>query len=204
MVAMFELRDRENAQEKTEMYKLCLAALLALPTMTYAQAIPNTPNNRTLVGSLTESMVYVFNDAQYGHNLSMFGWSAVPEVNLTRHLGFQADFTSLYVRSVYPGQTKFVAAAGPKFTFAPRYKVTPFIFAEGGEMRLSAQHSLIKDWNPVGKGGFGFEYRVSRGLSLTLVPGEYLGQYLDNGAWNHSFTSRAGITFNFDRNSASM
>ena len=183
------------------MYKLCLAALLALPTITYAQAVPS---NLKPVGSLTESMVYVFNDAQYGHNRSMFGWSVVPAVDLTHHLSFEGDFATLYIRSIYPGQSRFLVAAGPRFDFAPRYKVTPFIFAEGGEMRLSTQYSPIKDWNPVGKGGFGFEYHISPGIGVTLVPGEYLGQYLDNGVWNHSYTARVGITWNLYKSVSSM
>ena len=175
------------------MLKLWFAALLALPVMACAQ---NVPVNQAPNGSLTASYVYVFNDAQNGHNRSLMGWSAVPEVNFTKHLGLEGDFASLYVRSIYPGQGRLLIAAGPRFNFAPRSKFTPFIFAEGGEMRLTTQYSPIKDWNPVAKGGFGFEYRVSRGMAITLVPGEYLGQYQDNGSWNHSFTTRVGITFN--------
>ncbi|HEV2645454.1 MAG TPA: hypothetical protein VGU46_03725 [Acidobacteriaceae bacterium] len=177
------------------------AFFLLLPSAAFAQGAVSHP---APVGSVTESMVYVFNDAQYGHNLSMFGWSVVPEVNLTKHLGFQGDFVSLYVRSVYPGQTRFIAAAGPRFNFAPRSKFTPFVFAEGGEMRLSRQRTLAKDWNPVVKGGFGFEHRVSDRFALTLVPGEYLGQYQDDGSWNHSFTARAGLTFNLLGHRSSM
>jgi hypothetical protein len=179
------------------MNRFLIAALLALPSLAYSQAIPF--DRKGPVASLTDSAVYVFNDAQYGHNRSLWGWSAVPEVNLTSHFGMEGDFASLYMRSVYPGQTRFLMAAGPRFTFAPRSKVTPFVFAEGGEMRLSSQRSLSKDWNPAAKGGFGFEYRVSRGIAMTLVPGEYLGQYQDDGSWNHSFTTRAGLTFNLYR-----
>jgi hypothetical protein len=174
-----------------------IATLLMLPLFAHSQAIAF--DQKGPVASLTESAVYVFNDAQYGHNRSLWGWSVVPEVNLTRHFGMEGDFVSLYMRSVYPGQTRFIAAAGPRYNFAPRSKVTPFVFAESGEMRLSAQKSLLKDWNPIVKGGFGFEYRVSRGIALTLVPGEYLGQYQDDGSWNHSFTSRAGLTWNLYR-----
>ena len=173
-------------------FRYILAIFLLAPSVLRADGI-STP---APVGSLTTSYVYVFNDAQNGHNRSLMGWSVVPEVNLVKHFGLEGDFASLYVRSVYPGQTRFIAAAGPRYTFAPRSKVTPFIFAEGGEMRLSSQRSLAKDWNPVAKGGFGLEYRVSRGFAMTLVPGEYLGQYQDNGEWNHSFTSRVGLTFN--------
>ena len=183
------------------MYKLCMAALLALPMITYAQSV-----SRSLApaGSFTESMVYVFNDAQYGHNRSLFGWSAVPAVNLTPRLAMEGDVASLYVRSIYPGQSRLVLAAGPRFNFAPRYKVMPFVFAEGGEMRVTTQYSPVKDWNPVAKGGFGFVYHLSRGVAMTLVPGEYLGQYLDNGAWNHSYTSRVGITWNLYKRGSGM
>jgi hypothetical protein len=174
-----------------------IIVLLALPLLAHSQAIAF--EQKGPVASLTESAVYVFNDAQYGHNRSLWGWSVVPEVNLTKHIGMEGDFASLYVRSVYPGQTRFLLAAGPRYNFAPHSKLTPFIFAEGGEMRLSAQRSLNKNWNPIGEGGFGLEYRISRGVALTLVPGEYLGQYQDDGSWNHSFTSRGGLTWNLYR-----
>jgi len=169
-----------------------LVLTLLVPSAVFAEGLPSRP---APVGSVTESFVYVFNDAQYGHNRSLMGWSAVPEVNFTKHFGFEGDFVSLYVRSVYPGQTRFIAAAGPRYNFAPHSKFTPFIFAEGGEMRLSSQRSLLKDWNPVVKGGFGFEHRLGNRFALTLVPGEYLGQYQDDGSWNHSFAARAGFTF---------
>ena len=174
-----------------------IAVLLAFPSLAYSQAVPF--DQRGPLISITDSAVYVFNDAQYGHNRSLWGWSVVPEINLTKHFGMQADFVSLYMRSVYPGQSRFIMAAGPRWNFAPRSKVTPFVFAEGGEMRLTAQRTLLRDWNPVIKGGFGFEYRVSRSIALTLVPGEYLGQYQNDGSWNHSFTTRGGITFNLYR-----
>jgi hypothetical protein len=178
--------------------KLNLLLLLALvvPSPIYAEV---SPSRQAPAGSLTESFVYVFNDAQNGHNRSLMGWSVVPEINLAKRFGLEGDFASLYVRSVYPGQGRLLIAAGPRYTFAPRSKVTPFVFAEGGEMRLSTQFSPIKDWNPVAKGGFGFEYRVTPGFALTLVPGEYLGQYQDNGLWKHSFTSRVGLTFSLRR-----
>jgi hypothetical protein len=183
------------------LYHYLLIFFLIVPSARFAEGASPTP---APVGSVTESFVYVFNDAQYGHNRSLMGWSVVPEVNLKKHFGFQGDFVSLYVRSVYPGQTRFIAAAGPRYTFAPRSKFTPFIFAEGGEMRLSSQRTIAKNWNPVVKGGFGFEHRVGNRFALTLVPGEYLGQYQDDGSWNHSFAARVGITFNLLGRHSSM
>jgi hypothetical protein len=177
------------------MYKLLIAVLLGLSPALVAENV----TVKAPVGSLTESYVYVFNDAQNGHNRSLMGWSVVPEVNFTKHIGLQGDFTSLYMRSVYPGQSRLLMAAGPRFTFAPRSRFTPFVFAEGGEMRLTTKANRLSNWNPVATGGFGFEHRLSRGFALTLIPGEYLGQYQDNGLWNHSFTSRLGITWNLYR-----
>jgi len=152
------------------------------------------------VGSLTASYVYVFQDSQYGNNRSLMGWSVVPEVNFTKYLGLQAEFTSLYMRSVYPGQSRFLIAAGPRINLAPHSRVRPFLFAEGGEIRSTTKANDIADWNPVAKGGFGFDYKITRGLSFQLIPGEYMGQYLEaTGDWQHNFTTRAGITFNLYR-----
>ena len=177
-----------------------LALWLVLPSALLAEgasppALP-TASLPTPVTSITGSGVYVFDDEQYSHNRSLWGWSAVPEVNLLNHLGLQADFSDLYVRSVYPGESRFIVAAGPRYTFAPRSRFTLFLFAEGGKMRLATQFNPARDWNPVALGGFGFEHRVTLGLSLTLIPGEYLGQLQDNGSWNHSFSARLGFTWN--------
>jgi hypothetical protein len=188
------------------MLKICIAALLALPTMTYAQAIPGIP---APVGSLTGTMVYQDDTSEVyplhvgvpaggliHHDRSLFGWSAVPEVNLFKRVGLQGDLGTVYMRSVYPGQTHTIFAAGPKITFAPHSRVTPFVYAEGGEMRFSVQHVPVKTWMPVAKAGVGFDYRVTPGFGLTLVPGEYMATYQDNGTWNNSFEARVGITFN--------
>ena len=150
---------------------------------------------RAPFGSLTESFVYIDSPHLYGADRGLMGWSVVPEVNLVHHVGLQADFASLYMRSIYPGQSRFLAAAGPRFNLTPRSKVTPFLFAEGGEIRLEAQRSHYVDWDPVVKAGFGFDYKITPRFGLTLVPGEYLGEYLDAGSWLHSYTTRVGLTF---------
>ncbi len=134
----------------------------------------------------------------------MFGWSVVPEVNLTKHLVFKATSSASTSVLSTPARPGLLLLRVRDYNFAPRSKFTPFVFAEGGEMRLSRQRTLAKDWNPVVKGGFGLEHRVSDRFALTLVPGEYLGQYQDDGSWNHSFTARAGLTFNLLGHRSSM
>jgi hypothetical protein len=148
------------------------------------------------VASFTASYVYMYSPGLAGANRSLMGWAAVPEVNFTKYLGLQADFEGLYVRSIYPGQNRLVLAAGPRINFAPRSKFTPFVYMEGGEVRLTSQANRLSDWNPVAKGGFGFDHKMAHGFGFQLIPGEYQGQYLDNGTWSHSFVSRVGITFN--------
>ena len=187
------------------MLKIWLAALLALPGTIYAQAIPE---GLAPVGSLTGNMVYVDDTSQIyplhvgvtpggliPHDRSLFGWSAVPEVNLFKRVGLQGDFGTLYMRSVYPGQTRMMLAVGPKITFAPHSRLTPVVYAEGGEMRYSAQFNPIKTWSPVAKGGIGFDYRISPGFGVTLVPGEYMATYEDTNTSNSSFEAKVGITF---------
>jgi hypothetical protein len=148
------------------------------------------------VASFTASYVYQYAPDYVGANRSLMGWSATPEVNFTKYLGLQAEFTGLYMRSVYPAQNRLMMAAGPRFTFAPHAKFTPFVFAEGGEIRATRQLSDVSDWNPVATGGIGVNYKISRGIAFQLIPGEYVGQIQDDGSWNHSFMTKAGVTFN--------
>jgi hypothetical protein len=153
----------------------------------------------TPVGSFTASYVYRYAPDLFGADRSQMGWSAVPEVNFTKYVGLQAEFTGLYTRSIYPGTNQFMAAAGPRFTLAPHRKITPFAFAEGGMIRTTHQLSDVSDWNPVVTGGIGFDYKISHSVAFQLVPGEYMGQKQDDGDWNHSFVAKAGITFNLFR-----
>jgi hypothetical protein len=148
------------------------------------------------VGSFTASYVYRYDPDLAGASRSQMGWSATPEVNFTKYLGLQAEFTGLYTRSIYPGTNQLMMAAGPRFTFAPHRKITPFVFAEGGEIRTTQQLSDVTDWNPVATGGIGFDYKITKKIAFQLIPGEYVGEKLDNGDWNHSFMAKAGVTFN--------
>jgi hypothetical protein len=129
------------------------------------------------------------------HDRSLFGWSAVPEINVFKWAGLQGDFGTQYMRSIYPGETLTTLAAGPRVTFAPHSHVTPFVYGEGGETRYSVQYHSDKTWMPVGKVGVGFNYRITPGFGLTMVPGEWVGTYLDTNTWNNSFEAKVGITF---------
>ena len=152
----------------------------------------------TPVATFTASYVYRYAPDLFGANRSQMGWSAVPQVSFTKYVGLQADFTSLYTRSIYPGASQLMIAAGPRFTFAPRSRFTPFVFMEGGQIRTTRQSSHNSDWNTVAVGGFGMDFKAGKGkgMAFQLVPGEYVGQYMDDGSWNHSFMAKAGITFN--------
>jgi hypothetical protein len=148
------------------------------------------------VGTFTASYVYQYAPDLVGADRSLMGWSATPEVNFTKHLGLQAEFTGLYMRGVFPGQSRLMMAAGPRFTFTPHRRITPFAFIEGGEVRATTKGNDISDWNPVASGGIGFDYKISRGVSFQLIPGQYVAQLQDDHDWNHSFMTKAGITFN--------
>ena len=169
-------------------------------TTTQAQ-LPSAPSYQkkaeTLIGSVAMDYVYVFQTSPYDSNRSLMGWSVVPEVNFTKHLGFQGDFTSLYMQGVYPGQSRFLVAAGPRYTFAPRSRFTPFVYGEGGEMRSTTQANHLADWNPVAKAGIGFDTKITRSIAFQLIPGEYMGEKVEwRDQWNHSFSAKAGIVFN--------
>jgi hypothetical protein len=177
------------------MRRYLIAVVLALPSIAFSQAIPF--DQKGPVGSFTASASYIYGEAQSGTDYNLIGWTATPEVNLARHLGMQADFASYYMQSVYPGQTRLLMAAGPRYTLAARSRVSPYVFAEGGETRLTFQRTLFRDWEPTVKAGVGIDYRVSRGIALTLVPGEYIAHTNLNGApWSQDFGARAGVTFN--------
>ena len=178
------------------MRRFLLAALLAVPSLSYSQAIPFEQRGPLI--SFTADAVSISHYDQNAHGRTLWGWSATPEINLTTHFGMQADLSNSYMRSVYPGQNRLFIAGGPRYNFRPIFRLVPFLFAEGGEIKATAQGSyVIKEWKPLATVALGFEYRVSPHFAFTLVPGEYLGEKEDDGTWTHSFSARAGLTFNF-------
>ena len=178
------------------MRRYLIAVVLALPSLALSQAVPFS--QKAPVGSFTASASYIYGETQNGGtNYNLVGWTATPEVNLVKHFGLQADFASYYERGIYPGQSRLIMAAGPRYNLTPRSRISPYIFGEGGEIRMTFQKTLFRDWEPAVKGGIGMDYRLSRGIALTLVPGEYIGhENLNGGPWSHDYGARAGITFN--------
>jgi hypothetical protein len=175
---------------------LLFATLLVLQPPAFSQAIAFP--GRGPLGSITGTASYIFGESEGGSNHALWGWSAAPEINITRHFGMQAEIGS-YSEQISPGEKRLVLTAGPRYNFTPVFKLWPFIYAEGGEMKLSFKNSSYTDWDPVARVGIGFEHRVSRNLSVTVVPAEYLAHNLDAGGWSHDYSAHAGFTYNFYR-----
>jgi len=203
------------------MHKSLILLFFSLPAVTFAQTLDasassswsgpaiSVPQSQTApaadpiarreapVASVAMHYNYMFQTSPYVGNRSLMGWSVVPTVHFTSHLGFQADFTSLYMRGVVVGEKRLLIAAGPRYTFAPRSHFTPFIYGEGGEMRTTTKANDVSDWNPVARVGIGMDFKGFRGIGLQLIPGEYTGEKVEwRNQWNHSFSARAGIVFN--------
>ncbi len=177
------------------MKQLLIAALLSLPSIACSQAIPFY--QRGPVASLTLSGSYMDGEPIFGHNHPLWGWSASPEFYFNRHLGIQAEVANYYMSSITPGERRLILSAGPRYNFDPIHKIRPFVFSEGGEMRLTFTRSTYRDWDPVAKTGIGFQYYLPRGVSFTLVPAEWIAHSLDAGGWSNDFATRAGFTINF-------
>lgn len=138
------------------------------------------------------------------HQLS--GWSVTPEVNITKHLGFQADFINMYdmtppdgINNIY----KLSMLAGPRYTFNPYWKGVPFVFAEAGETRTSFGTTYYGynphpgvSWTPTANAGVGFDIKATRNIAIQLVPAEWMGERHDwNGKWQHNYQARLGFVF---------
>ena len=133
-----------------------------------------------------------------GHNRhGLWGWGASPEITINRHFGMEAEVANYYESSITPGERRLFLTAGPRYTFYPIHRVRPFVFTQAGEVRTTITRSTYRDWDPVVKTGFGFEYSLPRGVAFTLVPGEWIAHRQDWGAWSNDFETRAGITINF-------
>ena len=156
-----------------------------------------------LVGSLAASGIYTRQYTLNSDSVQQFaGWAITPEVNLTKHIGFQADFISLYGSDVYPSVNKFTIAAGPRYTFNPYWKATPFVFGEAGETRTTYGRNAFgshpsTDWNPTAKAGIGFDFKVRPNFAIQIVPGEWTAERFDyNSKWQQNYQARLGFVFN--------
>lgn len=177
------------------MKRFLLALVLATPSIAFSQAIPFDQGGPFI--SFTASAIYIGMYEPANHSRTLWGWSASPDVSVTKRLGIQGEVADLSMLSVTPGQSRLMISAGPRYRFpyVQRYKVMPFVFGEGGKIRTSEPYLPHILWDPMYKVGFGFEYHVSRRFSLTLVPGEYLGEHLPDGTWDDSYVARFGIAF---------
>lgn len=128
------------------------------------------------------------------------GWGVMPEVNFTKHLGFQGDFISSYTTGAYPAVSKLSIMAGPRYTMNPYWKGTPFFFGEAGETRTgyglySAPHPGIT-WNPTASAGIGYDVKLTPRFALEFVPGEWMGERFDySGQWQNNYMARVGFVF---------
>lgn len=124
---------------------------------------------------------------------SAWGYSIVPSLQVAKNVALQADITQQYLHPTRPGQTDLSLTVGPKVNVFARGSVTPFVFAEGGEVRSNYK---VVDWNPTLNTGLGFDFAVSPRVAISVIPAEYVGTHLDNGTWNHSYTTKFGFKFN--------
>lgn len=171
---------------------------------------PDQLKHGTIIGSVTFSGVYtrqftqqqpVMGTANNGDK-NLAGWAVTPEFNFTKHLGLQADFMNTYASDSYPGANKFMMAAGPRYTFNPYWKATPFVYGEAGEVRTTYGRNAggthpPTSWNPVVSAGIGFDKKISPNFALQVVPASWTGERFDyNGTWQNNFQARLGIVFN--------
>lgn len=179
------------------MKRLLLALLLAVPSLSYSQAIPFKQRGPLL--SLTASAVNIDHYYANNHNRVLWGWSAIPELNLRPHLGLQIDILNSYMRSVYPGQSRFVVAGGPRYNIRPVSRLSPFVFAEAGGVKFKTLGKNYSHWDPLVTVGLGVEYRITPRFAFSVIPAEYVGQKAieDENTWNAGFAARAGFTINF-------
>ncbi len=161
-------------------------------------SIQSVVKQKTPDGSLSVFGEYKFTELQSGPKVSEWGWSVVPEINLNPYLGVQADFSSEYTHPIYPSRSTFSIAAGPRVNLMPHSKIMPYVYAEGGEVRVERQNVRYSDWNPMVATGIGVEYRVTPNFALTWIPAQYTGQNMDNNGWNHSFSTKFGLTWNIN------
>ena len=166
------------------------------PSDAYSRAIA-FPQDTVLSATLTATASYINGESESGGGSHpLWGWSAAPELNITRRFGMQAEIGSYYEK-ISPGEKRLILTAGPRYNFTPKFNLFPFVYAEAGEMRLTVKNSSYRDWDPVARVGIGFERRVTRNISVTVVPAEYLAHNLDAGGWDHDYSAHAGFTYNF-------
>lgn len=166
---------------------------------------PDAAQHGKMLGSIAFDGVFTYQWTQNVPGVSrrlLTGWSITPELNLTKHLGLQGDFMSSYTDNAYPSISRFMMAAGPRYTLKPYWRGTPFVFGEAGETRISygryvyGSHPGV-DWNPTASAGVGFDMKISPGFAVQLIPAEWTGERFDyDGTWQNSYMARLGFVFN--------
>lgn len=131
-------------------------------------------------------------DAPGGEGTSQIGWYILPEVHITRYLAVIGDQTNFQDYHAHAGENVHGFAGGPLYSpFAPYHGITPYVFAEGGSLRVSK--GGVTNWDPAAIGGVGMNVKITHSLAFQFIPAEYVATKLPNGEWESSYTSKAGI-----------
>lgn len=168
----------------------------------------NAPMHDKLYGTFTLSGIFDYQWTQDQPGTSrrlLAGWGVTPELNVTKHLGVQGDFISMYGSDAYPGVSQFMMMAGPRYTMNPYWKGTPFFFGEAGETRTTYGKDYANgtylphpgpDWEPTASAGVGFDMKLTRRFALQVVPAQWTAQRSDsNGTWQNNYMARLGLVF---------
>jgi opacity protein-like surface antigen len=148
----------------------------------------------------------VFGGYSFAHNYAVhldfdWGWTAAPQFNLTRSIGFKADVTGHYATPV-AGQS--INVNSYRFLFGPVVSnrvegspagFTPFLHALAGVDRISASGSKISDSAFAMAFGGGVDINATRCISVRVVQVDYL--FTKHGTTTHQDNIRvsAGVVF---------
>ncbi len=208
LVSPFTLfaQDSQSSSSSTTATMQAPMSTASMSSAPMAGPVQNPKHDQPIV-SLSAGFSYLLTDLSndQGASKNLIGWYGMPQMNLTKHIGVLADFTSSFnehtggsavANGLHSNTRSF--AAGPVYMLPIGKKVVPFVFAEGGAVRTSTPQSV--NWNPEAAGGIGFNYKVSRHWAVQVIPGEYVAEdvSLPGGGdqWTNNFNAKAGIVLN--------
>lgn len=146
----------------------------------------------TPVVSLSFGYIYLNADQHGAPRASLNGWYAIPQWHATKNLSVITEFTNFYGSPGGNGTNVHGYTAGPLYAFSTGTRITPFVFSEIGDVRVSTPGNVGNNFAFIA--GVGVNIKLVKRVYLQLIPGDYVLTDPAAGVL-HSYALQVGLAF---------
>lgn len=167
-----------------------ILAVCALGALTWCSAY----GQDTPLLSVSGGYIYLNLGQRGAPRASLNGWYFIPQYHISKSWSAIAEFTNFYGSPQGKSTTIHGFTFGPLYAIATKTRITPFVFAEIGDVRSSVAGMVTNNFAFVG--GVGANVALAKHFALQLLPADYVLTTPSGGPLN-SYAAQVGIAYSF-------